>query len=496
MLLFLFMSLTLAGGIVISNSWWWKSSVNVQLNFSFNLISVLFSITVILVSLGVFLFSTFYIRHSKSLDLFEVWVSLFVIRIVILLARDSWWLIFIGWEGLGLTSFWLVAFYTRWVAHNGALLTFLTNRLGDCCLLVSGVYWLWGQNFVFLTRFNIIIWVLLIIGLMTKRAQFPFVRWLPAAIAAPTPVSALVHSRTLVTAGLYLLIKFRWGKFLFSRLRWLIGGLTLVAGSWAALLDYDLKKVVAFSTLRQLGFLFLLFARMNLTVVLIHLVAHAFFKSSLFICVGLAIAMCYSNQSAHLFSTFLIVGITHFSWLVLSLMNLISLPFVRGFYSKEGGVLRILTGLSFFTFRLVLIALRYTFAYSWRLLVTLRGLRLLMFSGKSIFNFKISTAVLTSFTLWGLGYVWAKNILMASFNRIYWQFFLTMLGLLSFWSIILGINYVFYSITRGLKISLRFYLVSIFHQINHVLRLKIFSRVRLSWSLWVAIARTVIIFLL
>lgn len=243
----------------------------------FSVLRVMFSLTVLIVTTMVMWFSHYYINHTKTNWVFVIWVILFIISMLILLLSRRWWVMFIGWEGLGLTSFWLVAYYTSWVAHNGAILTFLTNRLGDCCLLMCSLYWLRLVKFEDVRMYNFVIWILISMGLWTKRAQFPFIRWLPAAIRAPTPVSALVHSSTLVTAGLYLLVKFNWRLVMFTLLGWYGGVITLIVGSWAALLDFDLKKVVAFSTLSQLGLIFLLFSRKRLNVVLFHLVVHAFF---------------------------------------------------------------------------------------------------------------------------------------------------------------------------------------------------------------------------
>ncbi len=296
---------------------------------------------------------------------------------VILLIRNRWWILFLGWEGLGLTSFWLVAFYTSWVAHNGRILTFLTNRLGDRCLLATSLYWLRDLILKQTLRFNFFFWILLLIGLWTKRAQFPFIRWLPAAIRAPTPVSALVHSSTLVTAGLYLLVKFNWVKIISSTISWSLGLVTLIVGSWAALSDLDFKKVVAFSTLSQLGFIFYLFSSKRLSVVIYHLVLHAFFKRRLFICVGVIIIISYSTQSSHIYSSFKINAFTHFSWFVLTLINLASLPFIGGFYSKENGVRQTLTHTSLLLRLILFFILRLTFLQY----------KLFWFSNKYVFHF-------------------------------------------------------------------------------------------------------------
>ncbi len=351
--------------------WLYKESLNWILSIELTYLNLLFIWTVLIVTIIVIRFSQLYIRHSTKTWTFIIWVFLFVLSILILLIRKSWWVLFLGWEGLGLTRFWLVAFYTRWVAHNGRILTFLTNRLGDTCLIVVSLYWLRDLIFQQQIKFNLCLWLLLFTGLWTKRAQYPFIRWLPAAISAPTPVSALVHSSTLVTAGLYLLIKFNWVKIFTARARWWLGTLTLIVGSWAALLDLDLKKVVAFSTLRQLGLIFLLFSSKRLCVIIYHIITHAFFKRSLFICVGVIITISYSTQSAHLYSSFNINSLTHFSWFVLTLINLTALPYIRGFYSKENRMSQTLSFITGSITVLLFILLSLTFLYRWRILIRL-----------------------------------------------------------------------------------------------------------------------------
>jgi len=432
-------------------------------------------------------FSHYYIRHSRTCWLFLIWIIFFILSILVLLISNSWWIIFIGWEGLGLTSFWLVAYYTSWVAHNGAMLTFITNRLGDCCLLVCSLYWLQINNFRDLSLFNFVLWGIILIGLWTKRAQFPFIRWLPAAIRAPTPVSALVHSSTLVTAGLYLLVKFNWGSFVLRGVGWWVGITTLVVGSWAALLDFDLKKVVAFSTLSQLGLIFFLFVRKNLNVVIFHLVVHAFFKSSLFICVGFIIGVSYSMQSAHIYSTQTIRGYTHYTWFYLTLINLASLPFMRGFFSKERGIFSAVTKISLAYFIIIIFILSITFSYAWRLMkstistVKLVTGRVLFWAGlffRSMFNVIF---------LLGLGYFWAINFWLIVYDQLFTQLLLISLWLFSFFIIWILLVSVFYSVTFFLKKKLSFIMLDSISQRWNILYIPIFRLLNFNWKVIISL---------
>ena len=149
----------------------------------------------------------------------------------------------VGWEGLGISSFYLVAFSRSRSSIAGAIITIITNRLGDICYFVALGLGLLGVG-------SLPVLVVLALAACTKRSQYPFRSWLPAAMAAPTPVSRLVHSRTLVTAGIYLLIRIGLGGF---SMLGVLGAVTMVGGGIVAWLGQDAKKIVALSTLSQLG---------------------------------------------------------------------------------------------------------------------------------------------------------------------------------------------------------------------------------------------------
>ena len=203
----------------------------------------------------------------------------------------------LGWDGLGVTSYLLVIFYQRNKSYNAGILTAITNRLGDVGLLISIslMLYLGNWNYIFINSFssifsNLIIF-LIIISACTKSAQIPFSAWLPAAIAAPTPVSALVHSSTLVTAGVYLLIRINL-IIIEINIRYillLIGIITMIIAGFTAIIEIDIKKIIALSTLRQLGIIILTLGIGNPILSFFHLLSHAFFKAMLFICAGIII---------------------------------------------------------------------------------------------------------------------------------------------------------------------------------------------------------------
>lgn len=177
---------------------------------------------------------------------------------------------------------------------------------------------------------------MIFISSLTKRAQFPFSSWLPAAISAPTPVSSLVHSSTLVTAGVYLLIRFNDLIVLeFRFILFILSFLTSFISSFGAFFEYDLKKIVAFSTLSQLGFIIIILRIGNWKLCFFHLFIHALFKSLLFICSGKIIHLSFNNQDVRKYGSLIKSNPILFFIFFSSLLRLMGFPFFSGFYSKD-----------------------------------------------------------------------------------------------------------------------------------------------------------------
>lgn len=308
-------------------------------------ISLLFLRFVLLISSVVIYYRKRYIYTEKNLVRFIILILLFVISIILLIIRPNIIRILLGWDGLGLVSYCLVIYYQNISSYNAGILTALINRVGDVCILMV-ISWIlnygsWNYyyylDFIINDYYIIIIRILLILAAITKRAQIPFRSWLPAAIAAPTPVSALVHSSTLVTAGIYLLIRFNsllidtiYLKFLL-----LLGRLTIFIAGISANYEFDLKKIIAFSTLSQLG-LIIRILRIGLPdLAFFHLLTHAIFKALLFICAGVIIHIINDTQDIRF-----IGGVRNFiplTSLCLNISNLAlcGIPFLAGFYSKD-----------------------------------------------------------------------------------------------------------------------------------------------------------------
>jgi len=309
----------------------------------FDVYSLVFLRAVTLITLRVLSFRYSYIGSSSGFSKFHLLVITFVASIIILILRPNLVTLILGWDGLGISSFFLVIFYKSNKAFNAGLLTALTNRLGDALILISFTI-LWSfpsftislASLSSLTTSQFMVFIL-IIAARTKSAQVPFRAWLPAAIAAPTPVSALVHSSTLVTAGVYLLFRLA-PMFKFSKLFLLVGALgavTSIIASFAALLEADLKKIVALSTLSQLGVI-VLRLRLGLPVLaFFHLVVHAFFKALLFIATGNIIHNSNDYQDLRRNGGSAQVLPFTQATVILTKLRLCGLPFFSAFYSKE-----------------------------------------------------------------------------------------------------------------------------------------------------------------
>lgn len=341
-------------------------NVNIRVDINVNFCGFVFLNLLILVALIVFIWRRFYIANRLRLVYFYLTFRSFVRSIVILLVGERFFVIFMGWEGLGVSSFILIIFFQNWQRQGGGLLTILTNRIGDAVLLIIFCFWLMSYSRALSFCMNAYGVCMFLFLAFTKRAQWPFNRWLPAAMAAPTPVRALVHSSTLVTAGIWLLLRF-FSANLLSLSTWMFfGGLTLILASIRALMEKDSKKVVALSTLRQLGVIVLALRIRNYSVCFFHIIIHALAKANLFLVVGNILHFIWSQQDARkigLLSNFLI------SSAIIRIIRLSGILFSSGLYSKEqilANYSRLLNRIASWLFLVLLI--RLTLAYRIKLL--------------------------------------------------------------------------------------------------------------------------------
>nr|APH08673.1 NADH dehydrogenase subunit 5 [Lilliconus sagei] len=338
-------------------------------------VSLSFSNIVCLISGCVMLFSSSYMAHDPFLKRFTWLVMLFVLSMNLLVFIPSLPALLLGWDGLGIVSFVLVIYYQNMKSLAAGMITVLANRIGDVMILISiGILILQGHWLITLMwDFHLMSWIgfTITVAAMTKSAQIPFSSWLPAAMAAPTPVSALVHSSTLVTAGIFILIRFFpfLNQFqVFKSTLLFISVLTLLMAGIGANYENDLKKIIALSTLSQLGMMMMSLAMSMPYLALFHLYTHALFKALLFLCAGMIIHNSKNTQDIrHMGLIFSQLPLTVSSMNVANL-SLCGAPFLSGFYSKDLILeLSLNNPTSFLMTLLIFMATGMTAAYSMRL---------------------------------------------------------------------------------------------------------------------------------
>lgn len=341
--------------------------------------SIVFLRAVLLISASVFTFSASYMANDKHFKRFHYLLFTFVISIFLLIVSPNLISILLGWDGLGISSYLLVIYYSRKKSYNAGIVTLLSNRIGDALLILALCFTIFLRsyninNFFFEIKKDFF-WVVLIISIAgcTKRAQIPFRAWLPAAIAAPTPVSSLVHSSTLVTAGVYLIFRFdRILVFLnVNGILLVLGSLTILIARWSAFFEIDLKKIVALSTLRQLGVIITSLGAGFRVLGFFHLLTHAFFKAILFIGAGNIIHASERYQDMRVMGGSAEILPYSKSVIVGASIRLSGLPFISAFYSKEMIIERILTkNLSFVRYLILILGVFMTIFYRFRLIST------------------------------------------------------------------------------------------------------------------------------
>nr|WRQ18232.1 NADH dehydrogenase subunit 5 [Multinervis guangxiensis] len=315
------------------------NSVNVYYIIYLDWLSILFVSCVLIISSLVILYSSQYMGgFSFSYIRFLFMITLFVLSMFLMILSPSLISILLGWDGLGLISYCLVIYYSSSSSYLSGFLTCMTNRIGDIGLLIS-LSWMFSYgswHFMFFNGFYCnSIFFLMIFSCFTKSAQIPFSCWLPAAMAAPTPVSSLVHSSTLVTAGVYLLIRFFYNLEIFSIFFIYLSMITLLFSSLCANFEFDLSKIIALSTLSQLGLMMVSIFLNLVDLSYFHLLSHAMFKSLLFLCSGILIFYMSDNQDIRFMSSVCMsMPVTSCCFNIANL-SLCGIPFLSGFYSKD-----------------------------------------------------------------------------------------------------------------------------------------------------------------
>lgn len=367
--------------IVINLSLWELSKLDVSLSLYLDFIASRFLVTVLLIALSVKFFSAYYLQGIVLSAQFHITLGVFVLSILALILRPNLITLILGWDGLGISSYLLVIFYKRTKSLNAGLLTGISNRVGDGLILIvlSGFYVCPSIILPVVSRTKLdlrnLVLLVLVLAACTKRAQLPFRAWLPAAMAAPTPVSALVHSSTLVTAGIYLLLRTsNVFNYPLSASLSNLGGLTILLARLRALKETDGKKIVALSTLSQLGVIITGFRFNNPRIIFFHLLVHAFFKALLFISTGFVIHNFNNYQNLR------VIG-GRIKWLTFNTRVIIAtkarlsgLPFFAAFYSKEILLERLRRGLTgiILVYLWILLGVALTLLYSARFIFLTR----------------------------------------------------------------------------------------------------------------------------
>nr|YP_010625175.1 NADH dehydrogenase subunit 5 [Limatus durhamii]WBG72615.1 NADH dehydrogenase subunit 5 [Limatus durhamii] len=353
-------------------------SLSIVMTFLFDWMSLMFMSFVLLISSLVIFYSMEYMKEDDNINRFIWLVLMFVLSMMMLIISPNLISILLGWDGLGLVSYCLVIYFQNIKSYNAGMLTALSNRIGDVALLLAIAWMLnYGSwNYIYYLdmmnkNFQMeIIGYLVMLAAMTKSAQIPFSSWLPAAMAAPTPVSALVHSSTLVTAGVYLLIRFNilLVNTMMGQILLLISGLTMFMAGLGANFEFDLKKIIALSTLSQLGLMMSILSMGFYKLAFFHLLTHALFKALLFMCAGVIIHNMKNMQDIRVMGNLMMSMPLTCSCFNIANLALSGMPFLAGFYSKDLILESVMISyVNFFSFFLFFFSTGLTVCYSFRL---------------------------------------------------------------------------------------------------------------------------------
>lgn len=354
-----FCSVTLFNGVNAASSininlidWIAFSNINISLGFLIDPLTVTMLLVVTGIGFLIHLYSIGYMHDDEGFTRFFTYLNLFIFFMLLLVMGNNYLVMFIGWEGVGLCSYLLIGFWFKNTAYNNAAKkAFVMNRIGDLGFLLSMFFMLFyfgsleystvatqAQTLTPNSTLLITITMLLFVGAMGKSAQLPLYTWLPDAMAGPTPVSALIHAATMVTAGIYMIVR---SNILFSlapatlTFILIIGVATSVFAAVIGLLQNDIKKVLAYSTVSQLGLMFAALGLGAFSSGMFHVVTHAFFKALLFLGAGSVIHALHGEQDIRKMGGLgKYIKVTYITFLLASLA-ISGFPFLSGFFSKD-----------------------------------------------------------------------------------------------------------------------------------------------------------------
>jgi len=349
---------------LVLTDWLYISDISFNWEFTFDSISSIMIFVIISVSFCVHMYSMEYMGGDPHLARFLAYLSFFTFCMLFVVTGGNYFVVFVGWEGVGIASYLLINFwYTRIAANKSAMKAMIINKIGDVCLILGFIYviiiassldivvvntmvWLLSEKMLYwnvlvyylgINYLNIIL-LLFIVGVCAKSAQIGLHTWLPDAMEGPTPVSALIHAATMVTAGVFLLLRsaniLKYSDFSLLLIS-VLGAITSFVAASIGLFQNDIKKIIAYSTCSQLGYMVLSCGLNNYSGSLFHLMNHAFFKALLFLSAGAIIHSMIDLQDIRRMGMLLRYLPVSYLMILIGSLAIMGIPFLTGFYSKD-----------------------------------------------------------------------------------------------------------------------------------------------------------------